>query len=164
MEMYLPVYWQCPNNLRLDVTQEFWDLEFLNSIWKKECAKPPVARSPGWQGQIMEERRTHEEKLQVFPCETRTAEVWGVSPTPAQRLYGQTQSASAGEDLQSEQSRVKPIKEMCFFFSFPLGLKNYIPFFRDTFGATNSMGILVSALKTVINLHCLSDQCWFWPH
>ena len=140
MEMYLPVYWQCPNNLRLDVTQEFWDLEFLNSIWKKECAKPPVARSPGWQEQMMEERRTHEEKLQVFPCETRTAEVWGVSPTPAQRLYGQTQSASAGEDLQSEQSRVKPIKEMCFFFFFSLGIQKLYPIFQRNFWSNKFNG------------------------
>lgn len=29
MEMYLPVYWQGLNNLRLNITQEFWDLEFF---------------------------------------------------------------------------------------------------------------------------------------
>lgn len=117
MEMYLPVYWQCLNNLKLDVTQEFWDLEFLNSIQKKECAKAPVARSPGWQGQMMEERSTHEEKRQVFPCETRTAEVWGVSTTPAQGLYRRAQSASAGEDLKSKTVSGQTHQRNVLFFS-----------------------------------------------
>lgn len=163
MEMYLPIYWQCPNNLRLDVTQEFWDLEFFNSIWKKECAKPPVARSPGWQGQIKKERRTHEEKLQVFPCETRTAEVWGVRPHLLRDCMDRPRVPQQGRTYRVNSLGSNPSKK-CVFFPFPLGLKNYIPFFKEIFGATNSMGILVSALKTVINLHCLSDQCWFWPH
>lgn len=107
----------------------------------------------------MEERSTHEQKRQVFPCETRTAEVWGVSTTPAQGLYRQAPSASAGEDLKSKTVSGQIHQRNVFFFFFPLGLKKYIPFFKESFGAANSMGILVSALKTVINLHCLSDQC-----
>ena len=88
---------------------------------------------------MMEERSTHEQKWQVFPCETRTAEVWGVSTTPAQGLYRQAPSASAGEDLKSKTVSGQIHQRNVFFF-FPFGIKKVYPIFQRKFWSSKLNG------------------------
>ena len=142
MEMYLPVYWQCLNNLRLDVTQEFWDLEFFNGIQKIRVCQSSCCQV-SWLTRADDGGKEHTwRKTTGFPLWDKNCRGLGSEHhTCSEIVWTDPECLSRAGPTESNSLGSNPSKKCAFFFfSFSWGLKNHIPFFQRNFWSNKLNG------------------------